>query len=108
MEKVAEGFYCAIASGVPYTIANSVVIVGDDAVAVVDTGTGPNDARVLLGEDALRKRRQAALACHRRTGPPGGEHVVACPTSDFGISGRGAGPATQTRSHRRHMVRSLL
>jgi glyoxylase-like metal-dependent hydrolase (beta-lactamase superfamily II) len=47
LEKVAEGVYCAIASGVPYYISNAVVIVGDDSVAVVDPGAGPNEARVL-------------------------------------------------------------
>jgi glyoxylase-like metal-dependent hydrolase (beta-lactamase superfamily II) len=48
LEKVAEGVYCAVASGVPYYVSNSVVIVGDDGVAVVDSGAGPNEARVLL------------------------------------------------------------
>jgi cyclase len=48
LDKVAEGIYCAVASGVPYIIANAVVIVGDDAAAVVDPGVGPDEARVLL------------------------------------------------------------
>ncbi len=48
LEPVAEGVFCATASGVPYYISNSVVIVGKDAVAVVDSGAGPNEARVLL------------------------------------------------------------
>jgi len=39
---------CAVASGVPYYISNSVVIVGDDGVAVVDSGAGTNEARVLF------------------------------------------------------------
>ena len=47
LEKVAEGVYCAIASGVPYYISNAVVIVGEGSVAVVDPGAGPNEARVL-------------------------------------------------------------
>jgi cyclase len=47
LEMVAEGVYCAIASGVPYYISNAVVIVGEDSVAVVDPGAGPNEARVL-------------------------------------------------------------
>jgi cyclase len=51
-EKVADGVFCAIASGVPYYVANSAVIVGDDGVLVVDTGAGPNEARVL--RDAIR------------------------------------------------------
>ena len=45
---MTEGVYCAIASGVPYYVANAVVIVGDDGVAVVDPGAGPSEARVLL------------------------------------------------------------
>jgi cyclase len=51
-EKVADGVFCAIASGVPYFVANSVVIVGDDGVVVVDTGAGPSEARML--RDAIR------------------------------------------------------
>ncbi len=48
LQPVAAGTYVAIASGVPYYVANSVVIVGDDGVVVVDSGAGPNEARVLL------------------------------------------------------------
>ncbi len=48
LDRVAEGVFCAVASGVPYVVSNSVVIVGDDAVAVVDSGAGPNEARALL------------------------------------------------------------
>jgi cyclase len=48
LDKVAEGVYCAVASSVPYYVASSVVIVGDDAVAVVDSGAGPNEAHALL------------------------------------------------------------
>jgi cyclase len=51
-ERVAEGVYCAIASGVPYYVSNSVVIVGEDGVLVVDSGAGPNEARVL--RDGIR------------------------------------------------------
>ena len=51
-EKVADGVFCAIASGVPYYVANSAVIVGDDGVLLVDTGAGPNEARVL--RDGIR------------------------------------------------------
>jgi cyclase len=47
LEKVADGVYCAIASGVPYYVANAVVIVGDGGVAVVDPGAGPAEGRVL-------------------------------------------------------------
>ncbi len=48
LDKVTEGVYCAIASGVPYYVANAVVIVGDDGVAIVDPGAGPSEAQVLL------------------------------------------------------------
>ena len=48
LEEVAEGVFCAIASGVPYYVSNAVVIKGDDGVAIVDPGAGPNEARVLL------------------------------------------------------------
>ena len=47
LDRVAEGVFCATANGVPYYVANSVVIVGDDGVAIVDPGAGPNEARVL-------------------------------------------------------------
>jgi len=53
LDKVADGVYCAVASGVPYFVSNSVVILGDDSVAVVDSGPGPNEARVLMA--AIRK-----------------------------------------------------
>jgi cyclase len=48
LDRVAEGVFCATANGVPYYVANSVVIVGEDGVAIVDPGAGPNEARVLL------------------------------------------------------------
>lgn len=48
LESVAEGVFCAVASGVPYFVSNSVVIVGDEGVAIVDPGAGPSEARVLL------------------------------------------------------------
>lgn len=51
-EKVADGVFCAMASGVPYYVANSAVIVGEDGVLVVDTGAGPNEARAL--RDGIR------------------------------------------------------
>jgi cyclase len=47
LDQVAEGVFCATAHGVPYYVANSVVIVGDDGAAIVDPGAGPNGARVL-------------------------------------------------------------
>ncbi len=46
-EKVAEGVYCAIGSGVPYFVANSVVIVSTEGVLVVDPGPGPNEGLAL-------------------------------------------------------------
>ena len=48
LQEVAGGVFCAVASGVPYYVANSVVVVGPDGVLVVDSGAGPNEARVLL------------------------------------------------------------
>ncbi len=48
LEPVAAGVYCATATGVPYYVSNSVVIVGDDAVAIVDSGAGPDEGRALL------------------------------------------------------------
>ncbi len=53
LDRVADGVYCAIAGGVPYYVSNSVVILGSEGVAVVDSGAGPGEARVLL--DAIRK-----------------------------------------------------
>jgi len=52
LEPVAEGVFCAIASGAPYYVSNSAVIVGDDSVLVADTGAGPNEAAVL--REAIR------------------------------------------------------
>ena len=46
-EKVTDGVYCAIASGVPYYVSNAIVIVGDGGAAVVDPGAGPAEARIL-------------------------------------------------------------
>jgi cyclase len=46
-EKVVEGVFCAVPSGTAYYVSNSVVIVGDDGVLLVDSGAGPNEARVL-------------------------------------------------------------
>ncbi len=48
LDEVASGVYCAVATGVPYVVSNSVVILGDDGIAVVDSGAGPNEARALL------------------------------------------------------------
>jgi cyclase len=53
LQEVAGGVFCAIATGVPYYVANSVVVLGQDGVLVVDSGAGPNEARVLLA--AIRR-----------------------------------------------------
>jgi glyoxylase-like metal-dependent hydrolase (beta-lactamase superfamily II) len=47
LNQVAPGVFAAVAAGVPYYISNSVVIVGDEGVAVVDAGAGPAEARAL-------------------------------------------------------------
>jgi cyclase len=53
LSEVAPGVYCAMAHGVPYYVSNSVVIVGDDAVLLVDSGAGVREARML--RDAIRR-----------------------------------------------------
>lgn len=53
LSKVAPGVWCAVAHGVPYYVSNSVVIAGDDAVVLVDSGAGTREARVL--RDAIRE-----------------------------------------------------
>jgi cyclase len=53
LSEVAPGVYCAVAHGVPYYVSNSVVLVGDDAVVLVDSGAGVREARVL--RDAIRE-----------------------------------------------------
>ena len=45
--EVASGVHVAIARGVPYYVANSVLIVGDEGVLLVDSSAGPGEARVL-------------------------------------------------------------
>lgn len=47
LSEVAHGVYAAVAHGVPYYVANSVVIIGDDGVLLVDSGAGTSEARVL-------------------------------------------------------------
>ena len=44
---MAEGVFCALPGGTAYYVSNSVAIVGDDGVLLVDSGAGPNEARVL-------------------------------------------------------------
>lgn len=47
LSEVAPGVYAATARGVPYYVSNSVVVVGDDEVLLVDTGAGASEARAL-------------------------------------------------------------
>ena len=47
LTEVAPGVHVAIAQGVPDHVANSVVIVGDGQVLLVDSGAGPGEAEVL-------------------------------------------------------------
>jgi cyclase len=47
LSEVAHGVYAAVAHGVPYYVANSVVIIGDDGVLLVDSGAGTSEAQVL-------------------------------------------------------------
>lgn len=47
LSEVAPGVHVAIARGVPYYVANSVVIVGDDGVLLVDSGAGTSEAHAL-------------------------------------------------------------
>lgn len=45
--EVAPGVHVAIARGVPYYVANSVVIIGGDDVLLVDSSAGPGEAATL-------------------------------------------------------------
>ena len=47
LSQLAPGVYVAIAHGVPYYVANSVVIIGDDGVLLVDSGAGTRESHVL-------------------------------------------------------------
>ncbi len=51
-EKAADGVFCAIPSGTPYVVSNSVVVVGRDGILLVDPGTSPGQAKVL--REAIR------------------------------------------------------
>jgi glyoxylase-like metal-dependent hydrolase (beta-lactamase superfamily II) len=53
LEEVAPGVFAAIAQGVPYYISNSVVVVGDDGVLLVDSGAGTSESCVL--REAIRR-----------------------------------------------------
>ena len=48
LEKVAEGVYCATSSETAYYVTNSAIVVGDEAVLVVDSGASPSGARRLI------------------------------------------------------------
>jgi glyoxylase-like metal-dependent hydrolase (beta-lactamase superfamily II) len=48
LAKVADGVYCATSRETAYFVANSVVIVGDESVLVVDSGASPAGARSLV------------------------------------------------------------
>ena len=50
--EVAPGVHVAIARGVPYCVADSVVIVGGDDVLLVDSSAGPGEGAAL--RDAIR------------------------------------------------------
>jgi glyoxylase-like metal-dependent hydrolase (beta-lactamase superfamily II) len=50
--EVAPGVHVAIARGVPYYVANSVVIVGGNEVLLVDSSAGPGEGAAL--RDAIR------------------------------------------------------
>jgi cyclase len=53
LDEVAPGVFAAIAQGVPYYVANSVIVVGEDGVLLVDSGAGTNEARAL--REAIRR-----------------------------------------------------
>jgi cyclase len=53
IDEVAPGVFAAITQGVPYYIANSVVVVGEDGVLLVDSSAGTNEARIL--REAIRR-----------------------------------------------------
>ncbi|HSD27130.1 MAG TPA: MBL fold metallo-hydrolase, partial [Vicinamibacteria bacterium] len=48
LEKVADGVYCATSTETAYYVANSVILIGDEAVLVVDSGASPSGARHLI------------------------------------------------------------
>lgn len=48
LEKVADGVYCATSSETAYYVANSAIVIGDEAVLVVDSGASPSGARRLI------------------------------------------------------------
>jgi len=72
----APGVFVAIAEGVPYYVANSVVVVGEDAVLLVDSSAGTNEARACARPSAGHGsagpvRRRHALPLRPRPRPRG-------------------------------------
>jgi cyclase len=53
LEEVAPGVFVVTAQGVPYYVANSVIVVGADGVLLVDSSAGTNEARAL--REAIRR-----------------------------------------------------
>lgn len=53
LDEVAPAVFAAVAEGVPYYVANSVVVVGDDGVLLVDSSAGASEARAL--REAIRR-----------------------------------------------------
>jgi hypothetical protein len=53
LDEVAPGVFAAIAQGLPYYVANSVIVVGEGGVLLVDSSAGTNEARVL--REAIRR-----------------------------------------------------
>jgi len=52
-ERIADGVYYATSAGTMATGSNNVVIVGDDSLLVVDTGTSPAAARAMVEDVKL-------------------------------------------------------
>jgi cyclase len=52
-ERIADGVYYATSAGTMATGSNNVVVVGDDSLLVVDTGTSPAAARAMIEDVRL-------------------------------------------------------
>jgi glyoxylase-like metal-dependent hydrolase (beta-lactamase superfamily II) len=48
LERVADGVYCATSGETAYYVSNSVVVIGDEGVLVVDSGASASGARRLV------------------------------------------------------------
>lgn len=53
IEEVAPGVFVAIAQGVPYYVANSVLVTGGGGALLVDSSAGPSEAKAL--REAIRR-----------------------------------------------------